>query len=399
MLKFLCLLFFISACSYESQSLTKPNANVIVSSSGKKYYTGLIIPRDFQPKYVRSALADLKKKGLELPESYDLRTKYNLDSAEDQGSCGSCWAFSITGVMKDNIKIKGGNRRVSQQFLLDCNTNQYSCEGGFFEAHNLHKSPKGAVTWSDYSYTGSQGQCKQGLKYNETLTSWAYLPGGDDVSVSEMKAAIFQYGTIAVGVAADQAMSNYTGGKFDGSGARDLNHAVNLVGWTADGYFIMKNSWGKSWGENGGFMLMKHGTSSSNSANIIGAQANYIVYNDNGPTPDPTPNPDPNPTPNPTPDPGPTPTPTPPPGPCSPAPVASTNQPPEIQIRRNQTVWLGTKQVKGTSYRWTATPPFNGNATPKEAYIKFTPSVTKVLTIYATNKCGTAPATTKVTVR
>jgi hypothetical protein len=392
MFKVLFLVLLFLGCSVEKKEFSATNSNVIVSSSGKKYYTGLIVPRDFQPKHVRSALADLKNKGWAVPATYDLKTLYSLDSAEDQGSCGSCWAFSITGVMKDNIKIHGGSRRVSQQFLLDCNTNQYSCEGGFFEAHNLHKSPKGAVTWSDYSYTGSQGQCKQGLKYNETLTSWAYLPGGDNVSVDEMKAAIYQYGTIAVGVAADQSMSNYSGGIFNGSGATDLNHAVNLVGW-GDGYWIMKNSWGSSWGENGGYMRMKFG------ANMIGAQANYIVYSDNGPTPDPTPNPDPNPTPNPTPDPGPTPTPTPPPGPCSPAPVASTNQPPEIQIRKNQTVWLGTKPVKGTTYRWTAQPPFNGNATPKEAYIKFTPSVTKVLTIYATNKCGTAQATTKVTVR
>jgi len=396
-LLFLTIIPLVAFCSiYSAKETASLGADVIVSSSGKKYYTGLIIPKDFQPKIVRSALADLKNKGLALPESYDLKTLYSLESAENQGSCGSCWAFSITGVMKDNIKIHGGNRRVSQQFLLDCNTNQYSCEGGFFESHNLHKAPKGAVTWSDYSYTGSQGQCKSGLKYNETITSWAYLPGGDNVATEEIKSAIYQYGTVAVGVAADQSMSNYTGGKFNGSGATDLNHAVNLVGWTADGYWIMKNSWGSSWGENGGYMQIKFG------ANLIGAQANYVIFNGN--SPDPTPNPDPNPTPNPTPGPnpdptpGPTPNPTPGPGPCSPAPIASTNHPAEIKIRRNQTVYLGTKPVRGTSYTWRAVPEFNGGAVPREAYIKFTPSVTKVLTIFATNKCGTAQATTKVTV-
>ena len=390
-LKYLLFLFLplLAFCSvYTTKESSSLGSDIIVSSSGKKFYTGLLVPKGFQPKVVKSALTELKNKGIALPETYDLRTKYSLDNAWDQGSCGSCWAMAIAGVFKDVLKINGVTRNLSTQFLLDCNSQGYSCEGGFFQAHDLHKSPKGGVNASDYPYTGSQGACKSGLKYNEKILTWAYTPGGEKPSVDEIKAAIFAYGTVAVGIAASQGMSNYTGGIWAGDGSTELNHAVNLVGWGVD-HWILKNSWG-NWGENGGYMRLKF------NANSVGAWANYVTFN-GSPSPDPTPDPNPNPTPNPTPDPNPTPNPTPPP-PCSPAPRASTGYGAETKIRKYQTIYLGMKPAKDTTYLWSATPPFNGNAVPKEPYIKFTPSVTKVLTIFATNKCGTAQASTKVIV-
>jgi len=379
---FLALLIpLLSICSYygTKELQSKPKAQVIVSSSGKEYYTGLIIPKNFKPKNIRSALKDLKDKGLALPEAYDLKTKFNLANAEDQGNCGSCWDYSIIGVFKDVLKINGITRSPSSQYILDCNTQGYSCDGGFFEPHELHIAPGGAVNDSDYPYTAQKGTCQTGKRKFEKILSWSYTPGGENPSVSEIKAAIFQYGTVAVGVAADQAMSNYTGGKFNGSGATELNHAVNLVGWTADGYWLMKNSWGSAWGENGGYMTIKYGTTASNSANGIGAWANYVVYN-TSPDPTPTPTPDPTPT------------------PCYPMPYTSTGHPSHIQIWRGQTIYLGTNFVKGTTYLWKAVPDFNGGAVPREARIKYTPSITKKLTMFATNKCGTAQATTTVIV-
>lgn len=379
---FLALLIpLVSVCSwYGVKELSSTKSIVLTSAEGKQYYTGLVKPPGYKATNIKSALEELNKKGMALPDAYDLKTKYKLASAEDQGSCGSCWAFAITGVFKDVLRINGISKVLSQQFLLDCNDDGYSCNGGFFDAHDLHRD-KGNVILSDYPYLGQQTTCKSGLKYNEKIISWHYIPGGDNPSTDELKAAIYQYGTIAVGVAADSAMSNYTGGLFNGSGATELNHAVNLVGWTADSYWIMKNSWGQNWGENGGYMRIKFG------ANLIGAQANYVVFS-NSPDPTPTPTPTPPPTP-----PDPTPIP-----PCYPQPYASTGYPSQVQIWRGKSIYLGTRAVQGTTYLWKAVPDFNGGAVPREAMIKFTPSITKTLTMYATNKCGTAQATTTVIV-
>ena len=92
-LKYLLFLFLplLAFCSvYTTKESSSLGSDIIVSSSGKKFYTGLLVPKGFQPKVVKSALTELKNKGIALPETYDLRTKYNLDSAWDQGQCGSC---------------------------------------------------------------------------------------------------------------------------------------------------------------------------------------------------------------------------------------------------------------------------------------------------------------------
>jgi hypothetical protein len=174
-------------------------------------------------------------------------------------------------------------------------------------------------------------------------------------------------------------MSNYTGGIWQGDGSTQLNHAVNVVGWGKEGtqeYFIMRNSWGSGWGENG---FMRLAIVNGKPVNGFGAWANFVEYIGTGPQP--------------------TPTPTPPPGPdCKPKPVASTGFGPSIWLKVGQGVKIGMKARANTTYYWTAEPAFDGGAKPEVSMINFKPSITKVLTIHATNPCGEAVATTKVNV-
>jgi hypothetical protein len=377
----LCIMSVLAACML----LGKPkvgaeSANVtVIKDRAHTYYTGLKIPAGFQALETRSALEELKKKKLSLPAEYDLRLKYTLSPIEDQGQCGSCWAFSIASTFQDALVIAGTPRNLSEQYLVSCNTYGFSCNGGFFEAHNLHKSPKGGVNQADMPYTATNGTCKQGLTYREKLTSWAYLPGGDNPSSDEIKAAIYQHGTISVGVSAGDNWGSYRGGKFTGcqSGNPQLNHAVNLVGWSdSGGYWIMRNSWGTSWGDRG-YMLIPYGCDG------IGAQANYIVYDGQGPTPDPTPGP--------TPDPGPTPPPGPTPDPaCTPQPRAETGTGPSITVRAGITMTLGSRALPETTYYWTAEPAFDSGAKPTESRVRYRPRITKTLTVHAVTKCGEA---------
>ena len=376
LLHFMALFSMLSltSCSTVDISQDKPLITVIpkdaiLSSSGKMYRTGLKVPVGFKPKNIIKA--DL---GEDLPATFDWRTKVQLSPIENQGSCGSCWSFSTTATFQDVKRIFGETEDLSEQYLLSCaNPSEWSCNGGFF-AHDAHKDPRGAVLASEYPYTGTDSACKSGLNYRWKLTSWAYLPGGETPSVNEIKAAIYKYGPVSVGVAADSAFSNYTGGIFRGSGSTQLNHAVNLVGWGTD-HWIMRNSWGTGFGE-GGYMRIAF------NANGIGAWTNFIVYNKEPEPPGPGPDPDPNPNPD--------------PEPCSPQPYADTGYGDAIKVRVGAQVFLGTKARPGTYYYWTAEPDFDNGGKPVEAKIKYRPRVTKRLTVHAVTQCG--EATDSVTV-
>jgi C1A family cysteine protease len=375
---FLSIIMASCSCSTaKKENFTEPQyANTVKDINGNVFYTGLKVPVGFNPQNVISAL---KTQVGALPETFDWRTKVTLAPAESQGNCGSCWSFSSTATFQDVLRIKGEIRDLSEQYLLSCTKpGDWNCTNGGFFAHDMHMQPKGGVDAKDYPYTASDTPCKSGLTYHQQIAKWSYLVGKENPTVDEIKSAIFQYGPVSVGVGVDSAFSSYTGGIFKDTGYRQLNHAVNIVGWGPT-YWIMRNSWG-NWGING-YMNIEFG------ANGIGAWANFVEYIGTGPQP----------TPNPTPDP--TPTPTPPPGPdCKPKPVASTGFGPSIWLKVGQGVKIGMKPRVNTTYYWTAEPAFDGGAKPEVSMINFKPSITKVLTIHATNPCGEAVATTKVNV-
>ncbi|MGE5416473.1 MAG: C1 family peptidase, partial [Acidobacteriota bacterium] len=215
-----------------------------------------------------------------LPSAWDWRNQGGVTPVKDQGGCGSCWAFSTCAVMESAIKIKDNvTIDLSEQNLVSCNKDGWGCSGGYF-AHKYHVSP-GAVLESNFPYQGTDAPCKT-CPYSYKLDSWAYISGSSSTpSVDAMKSAIYQYGPIGVAVAADSYFQGYTGGVFDHNSTSSVNHAVLLVGWDdSKGAWIMKNSWGTSWGESG-YMYIKYGVSK------IGYGGNYVIYK-GGSTPQPT---------------------------------------------------------------------------------------------------------------
>ena len=370
MKKLLWLMLFLAGCSHQANCEESYRMKITDGTrGGKTYYTGLKIPQGFTAPNTISAKATLGR--VSLPAAYDLRALYTLSPVENQGSCGSCWAFSVASTFQDALAIKGIPRNLSEQYLVSCNQYGYSCNGGFFEAHNMHMSPAGGVAQNDMPYTMTNGSCKPSLTYHEKITSWKYLQGGNKPSIDEIKAAVYQYGTISVGVSASNSWSSYRGGVFTGcqSGSPQLNHAVNIVGWNdAQGVWIMRNSWGTSWG-NGGFGLWPYGCDG------IGAQANFVVFD--GGTPDPTPVPPPTPDPKPVPD-------------CTPQATASTGTGASISLRAGATVVLGMAAKAETTYYWTADPAFESASKPTSSRIRYKPNKTKVVTIHAVTKCGEA---------
>jgi predicted secreted protein len=196
---------------------------------------------------------------------------------KNQKSCGGCWSFATVGVVESMQKIKNGSyTSISEQHLISCNTSGYSCANGGLQCFPWYynKADKGGkigtVYTSDYPYTATDTACKTSVTHHDKLTGWKQLTSGVG-STANMKTWLTTYGPLWVGVCADTAFQNYTSGVFKGSSCSSANHAVVIVGYNdTDGAWLMRNSWGASWGESG-YMRIKYGV------NVIGTYASYAA--------------------------------------------------------------------------------------------------------------------------
>jgi len=152
----------------------------------------------------------------------------------------------------------------------------------------------GAVLNAADPYTGTDAACRSTYDHPYKLTSWAYIGSESAVPGTDaIKQAIYTYGPVSVAVCAQTLFQNYSGGIFNTSescGSDPINHAVVLVGWNdnggTDGFWILRNSWGTSWGL-AGYMYIGYGVSN------VGYGANFIEYAGATPSPTPTPTPAP----------------------------------------------------------------------------------------------------------
>jgi len=229
----------------------------------------------------------------------------SLEQVIDQGSCGSCWAVASITVLQTHAEIHGPdkNRTFSAQELVECVPNPHSCggdggcSGATVELAFDWALNRGLATERDTPYMGSDGVCKKtgggpqqqqlvqtplgqdhsnleelvapgvhhavpgspgavfGLKAWERLAENSYLP---------LLQAVFERGPVGVSAAAD-GWNSYDSGIFDSCG-KDvvINHAVTLIGFGMDQklggkkFWLIRNSWGPSWGEGGNIRLLRH---------------------------------------------------------------------------------------------------------------------------------------------
>ncbi|KPA83885.1 putative cysteine proteinase [Leptomonas pyrrhocoris] len=213
-----------------------------------------------------------------LPRRVDYRTSVPpvLTSIKDQGSCGSCWAHSAVEAMESHWAIATGHLHVlSQQQVTACTPNPRHCGGtggcdGSIEAlaYDYVAGAGGIQEEWGYPYTafyGETGKCEDMRTSRPAkVSSYVELPANDQEAL--MDAVAFK-GPIAVSVDASRWFS-YRGGIFDGcdySVNITQNHAVQLVGYGHDydsgkDYWIIRNSWGPLWGEEGYIRLLREKT-------------------------------------------------------------------------------------------------------------------------------------------
>ncbi|KAJ0666958.1 putative fruit bromelain [Helianthus annuus] len=193
-----------------------------------------------------------------VPSSMDWRKKGAVTPIKDQGQCGCCWAFSAVAAMEGITQLKTGKLvSLSEQELVDCDTSgvDQGCEGGLMDnAFDFIVNNKGLTTETNYPYKGVDGTCNS----NEASNHAAAITVAIEASGSD-----FQF---------------YSSGVFTGDCGTELDHGVTAVGYgtSDDGtkYWLVKNSWGTSWGQEG-YIMMQRDVEAKEGLCGIAMQASY----------------------------------------------------------------------------------------------------------------------------
>nr|BAH11164.1 cysteine protease [Hordeum vulgare] len=230
----------------------------------------------------------------ELPESVDWRKKGAVGAVKDQGGCGSCWAFSaIAAVEGINQIVTGDMIPLSEQELVDCDTSyNQGCNGGLMDyAFEFIINNGGIDSEEDYPYKERDNRCDANKKNAKVVT----IDGYEDVPVNSEKSLQKAVANQPISVAIEaggRAFQLYKSGIFTGTCGTALDHGVAAVGYgTENGkdYWLVRNSWGSVWGENGYIRMERNIKASSGKCGIAVEPSYPTKTGENPPNPGPTP--------------------------------------------------------------------------------------------------------------
>jgi len=203
---------------------------------------------------------------VELPSEVDWVAQGAVTDVKDQGQCGSCWTFSTSGTLEgQHYRQTGELISLSEQQTLDCDDREGGCDGGDPEEALMYINRQGGLdTEESYPYRGYQSTCKfSSGNVGAKDTGIVQIRSGSE---SDLKNAVATVGPVAVAIDASHNSFQYISGDeiYDEPhcSSSDLDHAVLVVGygttWDGQDYWLVKNSWGKSWGDQGYFRLARN---------------------------------------------------------------------------------------------------------------------------------------------
>lgn len=216
----------------------------------------------YQPAVASTAPVKRRVATRSAPEELDWRVKGAVTPVQDQGSCGSCWAFSAI-VAQEGVWAAAGNSllKLSEQNLVDCTTTAVGCHGGLPElalAHAIDKQGGKFMLADDYPYKGAEQICQfdesKGVSHISHIEVYR--------SEEDLFTCVAELGPTSICFdASTYAFQSYTSGIFNCDYCGDAqNHAIAVVGYgVEDGtnFWIVKNSWGTNWGEQGYIRIIR----------------------------------------------------------------------------------------------------------------------------------------------
>jgi len=215
-----------------------------------------------------------------------------VNPVQDQGSCGSCWAFSsVANIEGVHFHQTQNLLKLSESELVDCMDSDNGCNGGLpsYTDDELEKKHMGLELESAYSYHPVDGRCQYDpSKAKVFVVSYGVLAQGREDLMANV---LYTYGPLSVGVNADP-LQYYTGGVLNPSTEEDcdpsgVDHAVTVTGFGNEGtvpYWEVRNSWGPDWALQGYFHIVRNKNAcgisvivSSVTKTAVNSQAQEIV--------------------------------------------------------------------------------------------------------------------------
>jgi cathepsin L len=214
------------------------------------------------------------------PTTKDWRKSGAVTGVKNQGQCGSCWSFSTTGSVEGRHFLNTGSLvSLSEQNLVDCSVPQgnQGCNGGLMDqAFTYIIQNNGIELEAHYPYTATgPNQCQYNARYvGATIKSFVDVSSGDEHALQN---AVGEQGPVSVAIdASHESFQLYTSGIYNepACSSEQLDHGVLAVGYDSQSgspYWIVKNSWGTGWGQNGYIWM----TRNSNNQCGIATAASY----------------------------------------------------------------------------------------------------------------------------
>ncbi|GMN43575.1 hypothetical protein TIFTF001_012776 [Ficus carica] len=263
-------LHFVESFNNDSSQTYKLSINHFADLTNEEflgYFTGYKLP-DNRSRSSGENKPFLYENLTDMPPSVDWRSQGAVTPVKYQGQCGCCWAFSAVAAVEGAIQIKTGQLvSLSEQQLVDCTTDRGNrgCKGGYMVPAFQYIEQNGISTESDYPYQGTDGLSCQAGENSFGSSSTNHISGHEEVPANSEEALLQAVSMQPVSITIDASGQNfkmYSNGVFMARDCgTDPNHAVTIVGYgtTEDGtkYWLLKNSWGETWGENGYMRILR----------------------------------------------------------------------------------------------------------------------------------------------